>query len=491
MTDKNTKEGGRLFGTHSVRPVEMRAIKDLVSWDLNPRDDEYKGGEGLGVSLQEDGQIDDVHVMLAIDAEVILRGHRRVAAMRKIGWTECRQVVHKFSDLRDAYRFAIIDHGHTVALNGHEKLTMVTNAERLGINGEDLAATLGVKCETITKYHELALNLPMCARLALIDERMSMNTAELLLDVPDAKDRRAAAQMILKDMETGEPMAHGQAKAFIQAHYVLPEKWRREWLETELKLRKKFKVADGHHYVEWSARRDYIMGESGQPEPEFEFATSFLPKDREGRTFGEVAKGLSVPIYVVPAPLHKDGYVALVQASMLRDAMSIPLAGDFLDSQEITKETENGGDVDASSKPDVKAKTAAADVIVKDAEEQLRMWLRTWLGAIYEALLMNPTDVMTKDPWLPLQEFLAHLTTDVDAGALHAWLEIDSRKGAMDWIASDTKNRAHLRTTLMLLMCAESDASSQPEKVIRAVAASLGVDGKGLDKKLAKTTTNQ
>lgn len=486
MSEKNTQEGSRLFGTHSVKAVEMRPIAALVSWDLNPRDDEEKGGEGLGVSLQEDGQIDDVHVMLAIDAEVILRGHRRVRAMRKIGWTECRQVVHKFSDLRDAYRFAIIDHGHTVALNGHEKLTMVTNAEKLGIDGEDLAATLGVKRETITKYHELALNLPMCARVALSDERLSMNTAELLLDVPDAKQRRDAAQMIMKDMETGEPMAHGQAKAFIQAHYVLPEKWRREWLETELKLKKKYKVSDGHHYVEWAARWDYIMGESGQPEPEFEFATSFLPRDREGRTFGEVAKGLGVPIYVVPAPLHKDGYVALVQASMLRDAMSIPSGND-----ETRITNDEADQADTSSKPDVKAKTAAADVIVKDAEEQLRMWLRTWLGAIYEALLMNPTDVMTKDPWLPLQEFLAHLTTDVDAGALHAWLGIDNRKAAQEWIASDTKNRAHLRTTLMLLVCAESDASSQPEKVIRAVAASLGVDGKGLDKKLAKTTTNQ
>ena len=231
------------------------------------------------------------------------------------------------------------------------------------------------------------------------------------------------------------------------------------------------------------------MGESGQPEPEFEFATSFLPRDKHGRTFGEVAFAFSVPIYVVPAPLHKEGYVALVQASMLRDAMSVPMEKDFLDSQERTEGTEDGGEADDSVRP-VKPK-APVDAPVKDEEEKLRMWLRTWLGAIYEALLMNPTDVMTKDPWLPLQEFLAHLTTDVDAGALHAWLGIDNRKGAQEWIASDTKNQAHLRTTLMLLLCAESDASSQPEKVIRAVAAPLGVDGKGLDKKLAKTTTNE
>jgi len=465
--------------------VTVRSLERVKFWEWNPRGSSYRGIEELMASIEREGLQDAIHVWERVDGDFLLKGHRRFEAMSNLGWVECKQVVHHFDDDAAAYRFLLEDHGHTDPLDAEEKIVAVEHGVKLGMTTAELAPCLGVTEERAQLWFDLGKLLPQAARSALGKGHISLNTAELLLDVPDAKDRRAAAQMILKDMETGEPMAHGQAKAYIQAHYVLPEKWRREWLETELKLKKKFKVSDGHHYVEWAARRDYIMGESGQPEPEFEFATSFLPKDREGRTFGEVAKGLSVPIYVVPAPLHKDGYVALVQASMLRDAMSIPSGND-----ETRMTNDEADQADDLVKPDVKAKPPA-DVIVKDAEEQLRMWLRTWLGAIYEALLMNPTDVMTKEPWLPLQEFLSHLTTDVDAGALHAWLEIDSRKGAQEWIASDTKNRAHLRTTLMLLLCAESDASSQPEKVIRAVAAALGVDGKKLDKKLAKTTTNE
>ena len=466
--------------------VTVRSLERVKFWEYNPRGSSYRGIEELMESLKREGLQDAIHVWERTDGDYLLKGHRRFEAMTKLGWVECKQVVHHFEDDAAAYRFLLEDHGHTDPLDAEEKIVAVEHGVKLGMTTAELAPCLGVTEERAQLWFDLGKLLPQAARSALGKGDISLNTAELLLDVPDAKDRRAAAQMILKDMETGEPMAHGQAKAYIQAHYVLPEKWRREWLETELKLKKKFKVSDGHHYVEWSARRDYIMGESGQPEPEFEFATSFLPKDREGRTFGEVAKGLSVPIYVVPAPLHKDGYVALVQASMLRDAMSVSMKPEF--EQERTEETEDGGEADASAKPGVKAKTPA-DAPVKDEEEKLRMWLRTWLGAIYEVLLMKPTDVMTKEPWLPLQEFLAHLTTNVDAGALHAWLEIDSRKGAQEWIASDTKNRAHLRTTLMLLLCAESDESSEPEKVIRAVAEALGIDGKKLDQKLAKKAT--
>jgi ParB-like chromosome segregation protein Spo0J len=457
--------------------VMVRSLECVKFWEWNPRGSSYRGIEELMASLEREGLQDAIHVWERVDGDFLLKGHRRFEAMSNLGWTECKQVVHHFEDDAAAYRFLLEDHGHTDPLDAEEKIVAVEHGVKLGMTTAELAPCLGVSEERAQLWFDLGKLLPQAARSALGKGDISLNTAELLLDVPDAKDRRAAAQMILKDMETGEPMAHGQAKAYIQAHYVLPEKWRREWLETELKLKKKFKVADGHHYVEWAARRDYIMGESGQPEPEFEFATSFLPRDREGRTFGEVAKGLSVPIYVVPAPLHKDGYVALVQASMLRDAMSIP--EDKETGRPGEEEMERVGD-----KPETTTKMTAADVIVKDAEEQMRMWLRTWLGAIYEALLMNPTDVMTKEPWLPLQEFLAHLTTDVDAGALHAWLEIDNRKDAQEWIVSDMKNRAHLRTTLMLLLCAESDSSSQPEKVIRAVAAALGVDGKNLDQKL-------
>jgi ParB/RepB/Spo0J family partition protein len=478
-TTNNKRE---LFGTHRQHPPDMRSIGALQSWDMNPRDDETKSLEPLAQSLAEDGQLDDVHVMLTLGAEVILRGHRRVRAMRELGWTECRQVTHKFSDLRDAYRFAIIDHGHTVSLNNNEKLNLVTNGMSLGLNGEDIAASIGVSKETVSKHYELALELPQGARSALADGRLSMHTAELLLEVPK-EARRDATQMILKDMETGEPMAHGQAKAYIHAHYVLPAKWRKEWQVLEVKLKKTYKVAAGYHYVPWEDRLSYVMGDSGQPEPGWEHATASYPRDKSGRTVGEVAFAYDVPIYVVPAPLHREGYVAVVCAAMLRDAVAVAAGGgdeeagsggDGETGRLADEETGRLGDVETGSDGEVKA------AVVDDRGGR---WLRVWLSAIYEALLKAPTDVMTKEPWVPLREYLAHLTTDVDAGALEAWQGITTAAGAVAWIEGDEKNRAHLRTTLMLLLCAAHDASGH-DGAIRAVGAALGVDAAALDGKV-------
>lgn len=467
---------------HDAMPV-VRSLERVKFWEWNPRGSNYRGIEELKESLQREGLQDAIHVWERTEGDFLLKGHRRFEAMRELGWQECKQVVHHFEDEAAAYRFLLEDHGHTDPLDAEEKIVAVEHGVKLGMRTDELAPCLGVTAERAQLWFHLGEQLPQAARSALSDGRLSMNTAELLLEVADAKERRAAAQMILKDLETGEPMPHGQAKAFIYAQYVQPEKWRREWLETEIKLKKKYKVAAGYHYVSWTERKSYIMGESGQPEPGFEHATTVMLKDKEGRTFGEVAAALSVPIYVVPAPLHKEGFVALIQASMLRDAMTIPSAevemGRLGDGEKRSVGEEEAGRVREEEK-----RRRGDGEIVTPQESRLKEWLRVWLSAIYEALLVNPTDVMTKEPWLPLQSYLAHITTDVDAGALEAWQGISSREAAKGWIAEDKKNRAHLRTTLMLLLCAECDASEAPEKVIREVAAALGVDGTKLDRKV-------
>ena len=212
-------------------------------------------------------------------------------------------------------------------------------------------------------------------------------------------------------------------------------------------------------------------------EPEFEFASSFAPREKHGRTYGELAFAFDVPVYVVPAPLHKDGYVLLVQASMLRDAMSVKTEDTARDENTAEDDDEESlGQFMDGEVPGARSEGVDDDFIQKrrDEDEQQRMWMRTWLSAIYEHLLMNPTAIMTSAPWEPLREYLAHVTTDVDAGALAAWMGITEREAAVAWMREDKRQRAPLRTTLMLLLCAESDSSNQPEKVIREVAAALG-----------------
>jgi ParB-like chromosome segregation protein Spo0J len=449
--------------------VVVRSLERVKFWEWNPRGSNYRGMPELVSSLAREGLQDAIHVWERVDGDYLLKGHRRFEAMSTLGWTECAQVVHHYEDEAAAYRFLLEDHGHNDPLDAEEKIVAVENGVKLGMRTDELAPSLGVSAERAQLWFELGEQLPQSARAALSDGRLSMNTAELLLEVLDAKDRRAATQMILKDLETGEPMAHGQAKAYIQAHYVLPEKRRKEWLAREVALRKKYKVAKGYHFVEWAERREFAMGESGQPQPEFEFGDVMMPKDREGRTWEQVALEIGVPVYVVAAPLHAEGHVRLVNSSMMRDALSVKPPtevsdDDADDEQETTVEV---------LPPPVSTMPIKAEAM--EEVEQLRQWLRTNLGAIYDELLEYPTLVLTSAPWEPLRDFLAHLTTDVDAGALEAWRGITDREAAMEWMRGDKKQRAPMRCALMLLLCAESDSSDEPMKVISEVAKAIGV----------------
>lgn len=504
----------------SKLPV-VRSLARVMEWEINPRRGVYRGMEELKASILREGLQDAIHVWERVDGDYLLKGHRRTRAMKELGWTECLQVVHHFEDEWEAFAFLLEDHGHTVPLDAEEKIVAIEQGVKLGMTTADLAPMMGVTEERAQLWFDLGEMLPTGARSALALGNLSVNTAELLLLILDPKKRREASAHILNDPETGEAMAHGQAKAFIQARYVLPEKWHRDWLELESKLRKKKKVVDGFNYVEWKDRLDFVLGDSGQPHPEFELGESYYPKDTEGRSWEQVAVGLQVPVYVCAAPRHAEGFVTLVNSAMMRDALSVkasaPVGGAEEDEEEpaevtslLDRDVLNGlcthcgkmfedelhaedhiNGPACEKKPESNAPIVGASeqtqvsLVDENEAERLRVWLKTWLGAIYEHLVSKPTDAMTSGPWRPLYAFLAHLTTDVDAGALEAWRGISHRAQALDFMTSDAKQRAPLRLAILLLLCAESDASDQPQKVIREVAGALGLDGKKLDQAAA------
>lgn len=464
---------------HESKQPTVRSLDRVMEWDLNPRRGIYRDMIELKESLEREGLQDAIHVWERTDGDYLLKGHRRTRAMKQLGWSECLQVVHHFEDERDAFKFLLEDHGHTVPLDAEEKIVAIETGVKLGMTAAEIAPMMGVTEERAQLWFDLGEMLPQNARAALASGELSVNTAELLMSIDDNKQRRDAAQMILKDMETGEVMAHGQAKAFIQARYLLPEKWRKEWLIKETALKKKKKVSAGYQFVEWSQRLEFVLGESGQPQPEFELGESFYPRDAEGRTWELVALENGVPVYVCAAPRHAEGFVTLVNAAMMRDALSVKTR-----EAETEAEPEQAGSLSHEGKE--QAGSLSHDASKADVAKELRAGLKVWLGAIYEHLVASPTDVMTKGPWLPLYDFLAHWTTDVDAGALEAWRGITTREDALAFMTGDKVNRAPLRMALMLLLCAESDASSEPMKVIREVGAALGLDAKKLDKAAAK-----
>lgn len=450
-----------------------------MPWGLNPRHNDAEGMADLIASLAECQQ-DAIHVWERPEGDLLLKGHRRVCAMRKMGWESCLQVVHHFDDEAEAYRFLLQDHGHTVALNAEEKIVAIEHGVSLGMTIEELAQPLRVSQERAQLWFDLGEALPMVARSALADGRLSVHVAELLLRVETDAERREATQQLLCDNVTGEPMWFSQAQTYIQSKFVLPTKWQKEWLETSAKLKKKkLPVVEGFQYVDWHERANYVQGDTGQPYPEYEFGDGYDTK--ESKLWMETAKAYGVPVYVVPAPRHADGYVLLVSSKMLRDAKATaPTEGAVCitsDALSVTADDEGWGGDETMGQSD---KETGGDSEEHDqAQAMLKSRQRVFLGAIYEALVETPTKVMTSGPWEPLQPWLVSVVAGAES--LKHWLGIESAEDLQAWLEKDKRQRAPLRLALMLLLCAEAEASAMPCQTMAAVADALGLDVNALE----------
>lgn len=468
---------------------EERSLARVMPWALNPRHDEESELSELKADLMSRGLQDAIHVWERTEGDLILKGHRRFRAMTALGWTSCKQVVHAFTDEAEAFAYLLADHGHTVGLSPEEKVLAVERGVKLGLNTEKLAGPMGISPDRVQMLWDIGEGLPPRGREALHDGRLSLATAEVIVKVEGAKERAKAVQLVLHDVVTQEPLSPGAARNLIESEFILPAKWQKAWTKLEVRLRKELKVADGYHYVPWGERLDYVQGWSGQPQPGYELAEA--RGARQVQTFGEQAKLYGVPVYVVPAPQHKAEHVLVVSVKMLREAQSAEREAPSDDGDESD---ERSGlpmtpvrDDDRSDLND-RSDEAAGDTLKREqrAAERLRVWLKTWLGAIFEALVDRPEDVMTKVPWEPLRPFLARLVTNVDAGAFEAWTGFNGVSDVMTWMEADKVKRGYLRQPLMLLMCAacDDDTPDAAKSVVREVAAALGLNGKALDAKV-------
>lgn len=465
--------------------VNERSLERVKHWPLNPRYDVDDHGEDLDESLERCGLMDKIHVWVTVEGDWVLRGNRRLASMLRKGWTQCGQVLVECADEREALLYCLEDVGNTVPLTVSEKIDAVRCGVKVGLCADELCGPLAMSSERVQLYFDLGTLLPSRGREALHEGKLAVETAEMIVKVEDEKLRLKAVQMVLLDPLTKEPLAPGMARAMLEQEFLRPQKWAKAWAVLEPKLKKKLRVVEGYQFVPWEDREEYVQGPSGQPHGEYELADVYMPKDAEGRTWGQVAKALGAPVFVCAAPMHKEEYVLLVGRRMVREAAA---AAQRNEEGGMTNEEgdERRAEVRADGKDDGGESASlpvseSPSLPVSEGAERLRVWLKVWLGAIFEALVASPTDVMTKEPWLPLRPFLARLVSDVDEGAFEAWTGISTREQALEWMAADKKNRAHLRGPLMLLLCAESDASDQPELNIRAVAEALGIDGKALE----------
>lgn len=424
-------------------------------------------------SLTLMGLQDAIHIWPRPDRDLLLKGHRRFAAMTRLGWTECAQVIHHFDDEAQAFQYLLQDHGHTEPLNNEEKVCAIENGVRLGLTISDLAPAMGVTEERAQLWFDLGEGLSQAGRSALAKGTLTVNVAEVLLQVPDKKERALATQMVLEDM-LGEPLSYKAARDLVEAHYILPAKYRRQWLELQTQLKKKFRVIDGYSFVDYEMMSDYTMGLSGQPYPDFEYGDGLIPKGTDGERWQEKAQRLGVPIYVVAAPLHCDKFVLLVSWKMIRDAESVKPAEK--PAPEVAADGPDNDVDDDQVQPDLPKGEKAEVVKHADLNDEQRAQVKLFMGAIWEAMQEKPAVVMTSGPW---EVVLERLVFQAEVGmdwALNAWLGINSTDELVLWLKQDKRQRAPLRQALMLLMAAEIDAVGAPGYVLKRMAQEVGLD---------------
>jgi ParB-like chromosome segregation protein Spo0J len=453
----------------------VRSLSRVEEWEVNPRGNSSVKIEEMMESLTLMGLQDAIHIWPRPDRDLLLKGHRRFAAMTRLGWQECAQVIHHFDDEAEAFKYLLQDHGHTEPLNAEEKVCAIENGVRLGLTISDLAPAMGVSEERAQLWFDLGEGLSQAGRSALAKGTLTVNVAEVLLQVPDKKERAAATQMVLADM-LGEPLSYKAARDLVEANYILPAKYRRQWLEMQTQLKKKFKVIDGYSYVDYEMMGDYTMGLSGQPYPDFEYGDGLIPKGAEGERWQEKAKRLGVPVYVVAAPLHCDKYVLLVSWKMIRDAESVkpaekPAPDVLPDVPETHEEDQEQMRVDFTNSQEPEVVHGIVEM-----DDELRGKIKLYMGAIWEALQEKPAAAMANGPWALVLErlvFEAHVSTE---SALNAWLGILTTEDLELWLQQDRRQRGPLRHVLLLLLAAEIDAIGAPEYQMKRMAAELGCD---------------
>lgn len=467
------------YGTHVEHAALVLPLAGLVHWNANPRHENDSEVEALKESLGAVGQLDDLHVWRCLEGDKVLRGNRRLMAMRELGWVEARQIVHEFSDERDAYRFLLEDHapGRVVALTAEEKIVSVENGVKMGMTVDELAPSLGGNVKLTQMYWDLGKGLPMKAREALGDGRMMLTTAAMLLKIADAKQREEASRQVLQYDGEGEPMPYKQARALIETNWILPAKHETDWMALCVTLKKKFSVIEGHVYVSWKDKDDFVMGWRGNPEPGYEFGDVPMPGEPDGRTWESVARELQVPVYLCPAPDAKTGFVRLVNTKMIKQALN----ADQKKKEGDPQITPIGGRIDEPDFSESESEIGLASAKSADEpagmSEEERRWLRVTLNAIYEALLATPTDAMGEGPWEPLMSYLAELVAG--GAAFDAWGWGTTLEDVHVWASEDTKLRWYLRQPIMMLLCAQYDAAVAPvdgRAKIAEVAAALGVE---------------
>lgn len=466
-------------------------LGELVEWRRNPRRGELRGIEAFAEQLKTEGIREDLHAFLDNGVVTLMQGHRRKAAGLLAGITHAFVRLYRFADERDALMHLLTLQNGCDPLNPRELAVAAREAVDLGIDADLLPGVMHRTAETVQLYLDLG-HLPHRTQEAVYDGKMSLGTAAALrkLETPQQKE---ATDEILKGLN-GELMPEAQALRLIEERYVIPRKQELAWLKLKKRLLVQRPVEDGYHYVEFADRNEYLsVPGHALPAKGWEEAKAWVPDAllvdaKEPVKWDMVAMSVGVPLYVVAAPLSKEGYVELVNRKMVEDAVAGqdaslrylktkgktagggPEAGGSEEEEEMLEESAAGHGLPFEPIEGT-GETVLEPLPPAEEDDAAAAEIEELVGKALAILSANPAAAMRDSCFLPLKPVMFELAESVLPTVL---MERLTRLAD-----EDAQMRSGLRWTLLLLMaCALANGHSEAFlESLGAMAKSKGTDG--------------
>lgn len=329
--------------------IEM-PLADLHDWDHNPRKTlrDIASLEGM---IAEAGRIlEPLHVWFHNGQYLILQGHRRAHVGRKLGLLLVPVIVEE--DVKDEAmamaRLMQLQCG-VDAFDAMEESDGLRCMVDFGMTSAEVAGSLGRPANWVQLRLDLQ-GMPDSGKQALCRGRMDLATAELVLKLETADERAAAVQAVLSPEFEAEPLSGVSARRMVES-FLATQEARKMWGAVIKGLAKKYKRKDGYSIIENFEESSTYVYETGHPVAPHGFADEMidarlLAAGKSGLTWGELAVKRGAAVYVVCAPLHKDGHVLVVNRTTIADAEDAARSGGL----EFFLKTEKGSVVKSRGK---------------------------------------------------------------------------------------------------------------------------------------------
>ena len=306
-------------------PRELLLLAGIYDWEQNPRRGEYRNIEAFAEQIARDGGLkDDLHVFMLNGVVTAINGHRRKRAAPLAGiemaWVRNYGAISE----REAFELLMtLNNGQDPFDSRELAIAAQTGVHHMGMTAAEVARIFHRNEETVQLYLDLD-TLPMRVKEAVYDKKLTLEIAEMFLQLPTAAMQEKALGEVLCSGPLKEPMSTKQAQVHLEENYLKPVKRAAEWEKLKKKLLAKYPLDEGFSYVSYEASDDFVMTETREI-GEFARADSWVPSEllvdpAEPLKWDFLRTLYGVPVFVCPALGLPEKYLLLVAIKAVKDS---------------------------------------------------------------------------------------------------------------------------------------------------------------------------